>query len=133
MIFFYQHKLLVIRQKGLCISRGKKCSFFGKIGMPCFLETPVLRFALLLYCQQNQVIILFNWQSSSEYLYVCTKTLYFWQLVLIKKRQKAQIPNFYTKKHMILNFNWSGPNSQEIVNFVPIMGPLGPELNWCKN
>ena len=27
----------------------KKCSFFVKFGMPCFLETPVLRFALLPY------------------------------------------------------------------------------------
>ena len=28
---------------------GKKCSFFGKFGMLCFLETTVLRFALLPY------------------------------------------------------------------------------------
>ena len=27
----------------------KKCSFFGKFGVLCFLETPVLRFALLPY------------------------------------------------------------------------------------
>ena len=31
---------------------GKKCSFFGKFGMFCFLETSVLRFALLLYYQR---------------------------------------------------------------------------------
>ena len=30
-------------------NRGKKCSFFGKFGVLCFLETPVLRFALLPY------------------------------------------------------------------------------------
>ena len=30
-----------------CVSGGKKCSFFGKFGVLCFLETPVLRFALL--------------------------------------------------------------------------------------
>ena len=29
--------------------RGKKCSFFEKFGVLCFLETPVLRFALLPY------------------------------------------------------------------------------------
>ena len=29
-------------------SGGKKCSFFGKFGVFCFLETPVLRFVLLL-------------------------------------------------------------------------------------
>ena len=31
----------------VCVSGGKKCSFFGKFGVLCFLETPVLRFALL--------------------------------------------------------------------------------------
>ena len=33
----------------LCVSGGKKCSFFGKFGVLSFLETPVLRFALLPY------------------------------------------------------------------------------------
>ena len=31
----------------VCVSGGKKCSFFGKFGMLCFLVTPILRFALL--------------------------------------------------------------------------------------
>ena len=30
-------------------SEGEKCSFSGKFGVLCFLETPVLRFAILLY------------------------------------------------------------------------------------
>ena len=30
-----------------CLLGVKKCSFFGKFGMLCFLKTPVLRFALL--------------------------------------------------------------------------------------
>ena len=34
------------------ISGGKKCSFSGKFDMLCFLETPVLRFALLPYYQR---------------------------------------------------------------------------------
>ena len=33
----------------LCVSGGKICSFFGKFGMLCFLETNILRFALLPY------------------------------------------------------------------------------------
>ena len=33
----------------LCISGGKKCLFFGKFVVLYFLETPVLRFALLPY------------------------------------------------------------------------------------
>ena len=33
----------------LCVSGGKKCSFFGKFGELCFLEKLVLRFVLLPY------------------------------------------------------------------------------------
>ena len=36
----------------LCESGCKNCSFFGKFGVFCFLETPVLRFALLPYYRQ---------------------------------------------------------------------------------
>ena len=35
------------------VSRGKKCLFFGNFGVLCFLETPVLRFALLPYYRRN--------------------------------------------------------------------------------
>ena len=31
----------------LCVSGGEKYLFFGNFGALCFLETPVLRFALL--------------------------------------------------------------------------------------
>ena len=41
----------------VCVSRGKKCSFFGKLGVFCFLETAVLRFALLPHYQQTNVFI----------------------------------------------------------------------------
>ena len=33
-------------------TESKKWSFFGKFGVLCFLETPVLRFPLLPYCRQ---------------------------------------------------------------------------------
>ena len=33
----------------VCVSGGKKCSFFGKYGVLCFLVTHVLRFALTIY------------------------------------------------------------------------------------
>ena len=36
-----------------CVSGGKKCSFFGKFGVLCFLETPVLRFTLLPYYRRT--------------------------------------------------------------------------------
>ena len=30
------------------------------------------------------------------------------------------------------HFTWSGPNSQEIVNLVPVVGSRGPQLDWNK-
>ena len=33
----------------VCVSGCKKCSFFGKFGVLCFFETPVLSFTLLPY------------------------------------------------------------------------------------
>ena len=37
----------------MCISGGKKCSFFGKLGVLCFIETPNLRFVLLPYYRKT--------------------------------------------------------------------------------
>ena len=37
----------------VCVLRGKKYSFFKKIGVLCFLEIPVLRFTILPYYQRN--------------------------------------------------------------------------------
>ena len=36
----------------VCVSRGKKCSFFEKFGVFCFLVTAILRFGLLPYYRQ---------------------------------------------------------------------------------
>ena len=36
----------------VCVSGGKKCSFSGKFGVLCFLEIPLLKFALLPYYRQ---------------------------------------------------------------------------------
>ena len=41
--------------RNVCVSGGKKCSFFGNFGVPCFLETAVLRFTLLSYYRRFQV------------------------------------------------------------------------------
>ena len=38
------------------IQRDKKCLFFGKFGILCFLETCILRFALLPYYRQKYVL-----------------------------------------------------------------------------
>ena len=39
----------------VCVSGGKKCSLFGKFGVLCFLETPVLRFSLLPYYRRISI------------------------------------------------------------------------------
>ena len=45
------------------VSGGKKCSFFEKIGVLCFLESPVFRFALLPY---NRPSVIQEWGDSFE-------------------------------------------------------------------
>ena len=45
-----------------CLYLYHKCSFIGKFGVLCFLETPVLRFVFLSYYRQNQ-----NQLTSSGY------------------------------------------------------------------
>ena len=39
----------------VCVPGGKKCSFFGKCDVLCFLETRVSRFAILLYSRRNSI------------------------------------------------------------------------------
>ena len=47
----------------MCVSGGKKCLFFGKYGVLCFLETPVLRFALLAYYRRSLCLTGFAFQN----------------------------------------------------------------------
>ena len=42
-------------QTYVCVSGVKKCLFFRNFGLFCFLETPVLRFALLPYYRSIQL------------------------------------------------------------------------------
>ena len=43
----------------VCVSRGKKCSFFGKFGVLCFLVTSVLKFAFLPYYRRYNMQTIF--------------------------------------------------------------------------
>ena len=43
----------------VCLLGGKKCSFFGKFGVLCFLQTPVLRCTLLPYYRRSVIWISF--------------------------------------------------------------------------
>ena len=40
----------------VCVSGGKKCFFFGKFAVLCFLETTVLRLALFSYYRRCHVM-----------------------------------------------------------------------------
>ena len=51
----------------VCVSWGKKCLFFGKFDVLCFLETPVLRFALLPYYRQNIAIRIFAYRRAANF------------------------------------------------------------------
>ena len=57
----------------VCESGGKKCSFFGKFGVLCFLETIVLRFALLPYYRQT---VTGNYDRGVSGVVTYIKTLY---------------------------------------------------------
>ena len=60
------------KKKYVCVLGGKKCSFFGKLGVLCFLETPVLRFALLPFYRQIMGI-----SGACFYFSLCKKENYF--------------------------------------------------------
>ena len=65
----------------VCVSEGKKCLFVGKIDLFCFLETPILRFALLPYYQRGVPLAKDKfWKPvTSDYISGC-KTFLFGQL-----------------------------------------------------
>ena len=65
-----------------------------------------------------------------------TQGLYFWWQLLHTKIPESS-DYMYSSFFMLENirhhhFTWSGPNLLEIMNFVPIVGPRGPELNCNK-
>ena len=55
---------------------GKKCSFFGKFDVLCFLETPVLRFALLPYYRRviPLEILEEGWQPQKKWLAIISES-----------------------------------------------------------
>ena len=45
-------------QECVCVSGVKKCSFFGKFSVLCFLVTYVLRLSLSPYCRRIEVLLI---------------------------------------------------------------------------
>ena len=71
----YQINIWNTSNKHVSVSGGKKCSFFGKFGVLCFLETPTLRFVLLPYCLRFQCF-----RQSSSHL-KCLMLLVNWKVL----------------------------------------------------
>ena len=92
---------MVIRQKGEsqngCFkktkhARSKKCSFFRQFAVPCFLETSVLRFALLSYYWRNIVV---SWRHDE---YNC-----FWQIIDWREISKPYCQPVHTTSYLPLS------------------------------
>ena len=49
---------ITYRKMCVCVSGVKKCSFFGKFSVLCFLITSVLRLSLLPYCRRIEVLLI---------------------------------------------------------------------------
>ena len=101
---------------------GKKCSFFGKFGVLCFLETSVLRFALLPYYRRGVTWYL-DWRKVTnkklEHIKVFYKRLirHIWSqgkcyycLIFVELRTpqdshlKSMSPNFFMVRHWMSAF-----------------------------
>ena len=54
----------------MCVLRGKKWSFFGKLGVLCFLATSVLRFAVLPYYRRIKVNLNLNFKEQPAICFV---------------------------------------------------------------
>ena len=54
----FPEKQTFLTPRYMCVSEGKKCSFFEKFEVLCFRETPVLRFALLPYYRRLSLMII---------------------------------------------------------------------------
>ena len=71
------------------VSGGNKCSFFRKFDLLCFLETPVLRFALLPYYRRNVISLvklLFSCHSRNQ---IFTHIFYICSSLDIKSNQNS--------------------------------------------
>ena len=87
------------RHTYVCVSGGKKFSFFGKFGVLCFLVTPVLKFALLPYCRRF-VFILNMFRGHSKNLPFQIMAFYSRFLFVARFHilEKSRFPIFHSQK-----------------------------------
>ena len=88
--FFEKRTFLTPWYAHVCVSGGKKCSYFGKFGVLCFLETPVFRFALLLY---------YRWVERRETSFKSERMqTRIWCTTRIKEKNFLKFPSFLMEK-----------------------------------
>ena len=81
----------------MCVSGGKKCLFFEKSGVFCFLETPILRFALLPYYGQTVL--------TSPGLWKC--------LIILHVRQAFEVTNLLNMARLYMQGLYRVPNMSD--------------------
>ena len=92
------------------LSGGKKCSFFEKFGVLCFLETPVLRFALLPY----------YWRTSC----------YFQKLLYTEST--STLFHSYKRLRAPLTCGRFISNASIVVSSCLTSAPVGTEILYCS-
>ena len=82
----------------VCASGGKKCLFFGKFGVLCFLGTLVFRFALLPYYRRFWWAI---WESRKHLIHLLTIIIFKVSIAVARP-----YPGFVFRKLVFWNINW---------------------------
>ena len=89
----------------VCVSGGKKCPFFRKFDVLCFLETPVLRFVLLPYYRRNDNLTWFPFLIRLIFFFSCY-------------HQKEMFPSLlFTISHSSYAMNVS---AIKVITFLPV-------------
>ena len=86
----------------LCVSGGKKCSFFGKFGVFCFLQTPIWRFDLFPFTDEHNSQI----TRVGRMKFVMNSYMFFSLPILYLKKKKRQTRNKLVYKFCLKHF-WS--------------------------
>ena len=122
----------------MCVSEGKTCSFFGKFGMLCFLETLILRFVLLSYYWQNlnyRVEVEYQDRTSPSFFAVLQR---FYEVCKVFIKSKLLNCSFLLQNKLFTEDGWpiSGrcfhsvhSENRKIVDFVMFSGSLERE-HW---
>ena len=111
----------------VCVSGGKKCSFFQQFGVLCFLVTRVLRFALLPYywrITKNRFSLEWNCHSNT----VCSSS---WSLVQVTKETYSKLIYTETKlKSVFKKYYYSSETITQLIVFRSRKEKKKRKNNW---